>query len=164
MNPIEINVNVRVGVESALLGALSALGSLAAQAAPTTQAIEAEAAATETKAAKKKPKTEPAPEAKEPPAAPAKAAEEKELTAVDVRAAMERTRKRIEGEDYATNTSSEGYKQWHKPLTGWFKNAAAVLGADKPTALPDHESRKNFIKICDNTVVKDGQLTQLPPF
>ena len=64
-------------------------------------------------------------------------AEQKPLTAEDVRAAMHKTRQRIEGEDYKENTNGDLYKKYHKPLTAQFKNIAALLGADKPSALPD---------------------------
>lgn len=57
-------------------------------------------------------------------------AEEKPLTAEDVRAAMHKTRKRIEGEDYLENTKGDLYKKYHKPLTATFKNIAALLGAE----------------------------------
>lgn len=77
---------------------------------------------------------------------------------MDVRAAMDRTRRRIEGENYKEDTSSEGYKKWHRQLTGWFKATAALHGADKPSALPDHESRKGFIAECDQVQIKDDQL------
>ena len=49
-------------------------------------------------------------------------AEQKPLTAEDVRAAMHKTRQRIEGEDYKENTNGEAYKKYHKPLTAQFKN------------------------------------------
>lgn len=57
-------------------------------------------------------------------------AEQKPLTAEDVRAAMHATRQRIEGEDYKENTNGDLYKKYHKPLTAQFKNIAALLGAE----------------------------------
>lgn len=61
----------------------------------------------------------------------------KKLTAEDVRAAMQMTRSRIEGEDYENNTDSEGYRKYHKPLSGKFKEIAASLDpSSKPTTLP----------------------------
>lgn len=99
-------------------------------------------------------------------AAPEPAAQEaeKELTEVDVRAAMDRTRRRIEGENYKEDTNGEGYKKWHRALTGWFKATAAIYGADKPSALPDHESRAGFIADCDQVIIKNGELTVEVPF
>ena len=111
---------------------------------------------------------EPTPEPKKEQAAPAKEEEaepaEKEYTEVDVRAAMERTRKRIEGEDYKENTSSEKYKKYHRQLTAEFKNIAAFLGSDKPSALPTSELRKNFCNQCDELILEDGQITRKIPF
>lgn len=82
----------------------------------------------------------------------------KELTAEDVRAAMHRTRQRIEGEDYKENTEGEAYKKYHKALTAQFKNIAALLGADKPSALPT-DKIESFIKQCDELqILKDGTI------
>ena len=89
---------------------------------------------------------------------------EKELTEVDVRAAMDRTRRRIEGENYKEDTNSEGYKKWHRALTGRFKQIATILGADKPSALPDHASRAAFIAEVDELIIKNGELTVEVPF
>ena len=87
----------------------------------------------------------------------------KELTAEDVRAAMHRTRQRIEGEDYKENTDGEAYKKYHKALTAQFKNIAALLGADKPSALPT-DKIESFIKQCDELqILKDGTIgTECP--
>lgn len=99
-------------------------------------------------------------------AAPEPAAQEaeKELTEVDVRAAMDRTRRRIEGENYKEDTNGEGYKKWHRALTERFKAIAAILGADKPSALPDHASRAAFIAEVDELIIKNGELTVEVPF
>ena len=88
----------------------------------------------------------------------------KEYTEVDVRAAMDATRKRIEGEDYKTNTESEGRKNWHRKLTAWFKNTAAILGADKPSELPDSASRAAFIACCERVTVENNELIENTPF
>lgn len=87
----------------------------------------------------------------------------KELTAEDVRAAMHKTRQRIEGEDYKENTDGEAYKKYHKALTAQFKNIAALLGADKPSALPT-DKIESFIKQCDELqILKDGTIgTECP--
>lgn len=85
-------------------------------------------------------------------------AEEKPLTAEDVRAAMHKTRKRIEGEDYLENTKGDLYKKYHKPLTATFKNIAALLGAEKPSALPP-DKIASFMEQCDELhVMEDGTI------
>lgn len=91
-------------------------------------------------------------------------AEQKPLTAEDVRAAMHATRQRIEGEDYKENTNGEAYKKYHKPLTAQFKNIAALLGADKPSALPS-DKIANFIEQCNGLqVMEDGTIGSNCPF
>ena len=90
--------------------------------------------------------------------AQAEAAEQKPLTAEDVRAAMHKTRQRIEGEDYKENTNGDLYKKYHKPLTAQFKNIAALLGADKPSALPS-DKIANFIEQCEGLqIMEDGTI------
>lgn len=91
-------------------------------------------------------------------------AEQKPLTAEDVRAAMHKTRQRIEGEDYKENTNGDLYKKYHKPLTAQFKNIAALLGAEKPSALPP-DKIANFIKQCNGLqVMEDGTIGSNCPF
>lgn len=91
-------------------------------------------------------------------------AEQKPLTAEDVRAAMHATRQRIEGEDYKENTNGDLYKKYHKPLTAQFKNIAALLGADKPSALPS-DKIANFIEQCNGLqVMEDGTIGSNGPF
>ena len=91
-------------------------------------------------------------------------AEEKPLTAEDVRAAMHKTRKRIEGEDYLENTKGDLYKKYHKPLTATFKNIAALLGAEKPSALPS-DKIASFMEQCDELhVMEDGTIGPKLPF
>ena len=91
-------------------------------------------------------------------------AEQKPLTAEDVRAAMHATRQRIEGEDYKENTNGDLYKKYHKPLTATFKNIAALLGAEKPSALtPDKIA--SFIEQCNGLqVMEDGTIGSNCPF
>ena len=91
-------------------------------------------------------------------------AEQKPLTAEDVRAAMHATRQRIEGEDYKENTNGDLYKKYHKPLTAQFKNIAALLGAEKPSALtPDKIA--SFIEQCNGLqVMEDGTIGSNCPF
>lgn len=144
MQPIQINVQVNIGMDSALLSMLSGLVTTAQTAAPAAQQPQ------------RKPKAEAKPEPM--PEKP------KEYTEVDIRAAMDRTRKRIEGEDYKEKPDSEGYKTWHKRLTAWFKNTAALFGAEKPSALPDSESRAKFIAACDAVEIKGDELTETCPF
>lgn len=180
MQPIQINVQVNVGLNAELYTLLSAVLNRPAQVA------ELPAAPKPNKPAKPQPKPEvankptedkaaaamPEPEApaNEPQPEPAPAPEpqpqndKKEYTEVDVRAAMDRTRKRIEGENYKEKTDSEGYKRWHRTLTGWFKNTAAMFGAEKPSALPDSESRAKFIACCDAVTVKNDELVEDCPF
>lgn len=91
-------------------------------------------------------------------------AEQKPLTAEDVRAAMHVTRQRIEGEDYKENTNGELYKKYHKPLTAQFKNIAALLGADKPSALPS-DKITDFIEQCNGLqIMEDGTIGSNCPF
>lgn len=91
-------------------------------------------------------------------------AEQKPLTAEDVRAAMHKTRQRIEGEDYKENTNGEAYKKYHKPLTAQFKNIAALLGAEKPSALPP-DKIANFIEQCNGLqIMEDGTIGSNCPF
>ena len=98
------------------------------------------------------------------PAKEEKPVQKKEYTEVDVRAAMHKVRQRIEGENYKEQPDSEGYKRWHKVLTGWFKNTAAVCGAEKPSALPDSDSRSMFIQCCENVRVENDELVEDCPF
>lgn len=91
-------------------------------------------------------------------------AEQKPLTAEDVRAAMHATRQRIEGEDYKENTNGDLYKKYHKPLTAQFKNIAALLGAEKPSALPS-DKIASFMEQCDELhVLEDGTIGPKLPF
>lgn len=91
-------------------------------------------------------------------------AEEKPLTAEDVRAAMHKTRQRIEGEDYKENTNGDLYKKYHKPLTAAFKKIAALLGAEKPSALPS-DKIASFMEQCDELhVMEDGTIGPKLPF
>lgn len=165
MDTIKINVNVQIGVTKELFCLLSAFQH---RPAPAVAAAPAESKPGEA-AEVEQPKPEP--EAKKEEAAPkAEAKKEeapanKEYTEVDVRAAMERTRKRIEGDDYKENTNGEKYKKYHRQLTAAFKNIAALLGSEKPSALPSSELRETFCAQCDNLVIgEDGNITTNAPF
>ena len=104
---------------------------------------------------------EQAPQTEQQPQAPTT---QKELTAEDVRAAMHVTRQRIEGEDYKENTNGDLYKKYHKPLTAQFKNIAALLGADKPSALPP-DKIADFIEQCNGLqIMEDGAIGSNCPF
>lgn len=104
---------------------------------------------------------EPQPEAEAPQ--PEASQEPKELTEQDIREAMHRTRQRIEGENYKEETDSELYKKFHRQLTAQFKQIAAFLGADKPSALP-LEQRASFIRQCDELVVDGDTITTKVPY
>ena len=166
MQPIEINVKVTIGMENALLGVLTKLMNreAAPEAAPapkpSKQAEQVEGMP-QPKPEVENPQAEPAP-AEPAPAEPAE--QNKEYTEVDVRAAMHKTRQRIEGENYKEQPDSEGYKKWHKVLTGWFKNTAAFCGAEKPSALPDSKSRYQFIRSCEGVKVVNDELVEDCPF
>lgn len=168
MDTIKINVNVQIGVTKELFGLLSAFQH---RPAPAVAAEPAESKPGEAAAPAEVEQPKPEPEAKKEEAAPkAEAKKEaapanKEYTEVDVRAAMERTRKRIEGDDYKENTNGEKYKKYHRQLTAEFKNIAALLGSEKPSALPSSELRETFCAQCDELVIgEDGIITTNAPF
>lgn len=163
MEPIQINVAVNIGVTPELGELLSAL--LDRKQVTPCQAREPEEKKEAVVEAPAVINPEPAPAPAEPEQpAPVEATPVKELTEVDVREAMDRCRKRIEGDDYKENTSSEGYKKWHRQLTSWFKNTSAALGAEKPSALPDHYSRAAFIEMCEDVTTEGDKLTTNVPF
>lgn len=185
MQPIQINVQVNIGLNDGLYSLLAAVinnrqtEAQPAVAEPTKKqpkakpqaAVDKPADAPKPEAATGKQAAEPQPEVQtdEPTPEPADAPKPetegaKEYTEVDVRAAMDRTRKRIEGENYKEQTDSEGYKKWHRTLTGWFKTTAAACGAEKPSALPDSESRGKFIVCCDAVRVENDELVEDCPF
>lgn len=173
MQPIQINVSVNIGVTPELNGLLLSLLNR-----PQVEAPAVAPASKKPRTARQQPvvenpqpETAPAAEAEQPPepktktATPVEAAQENKVyTVVDVRAAMDRTRKRIEGENWKENPDSEGYKKWHRQLTAWFKNTAAIYGAEKPSALPDGESCQKFVAYCDAVYVKDDELVEDCPF
>lgn len=184
MQPIQINVQVNVGLNAELYTLLSAVLNRPAQVAELPTAPKPNKPAKpqpkpevankptggEGETAKDAPEPQPTPvpeqqETADPEPQPqTEQAGQKEYTEVDVRAAMDRTRRRIEGENYKEKTDSEGYKRWHRTLTGWFKNTAAMFGAEKPSALPDSESRAKFIACCDAVIVKNDELVEDCPF
>ena len=177
MTNLEITVHVNLGVTPDLVALVSAILHKETQpvaAASLEPAPEAAPAPVEEKPARKPrksksdtatPETAPASETEAAPeTAPAEDEKPKELTEEDVRAAMHRTRTRIEGEDYKENTDGEKYQKYHKQLTASFKNISALLGADKPSSLPA-DKRESFIKQCDELEIgDDGTITPKCPF
>ncbi len=152
----QINVQVSIGVTHELTALVAAIlaktpAAIEPQTVETTASMPAEPVSEATKAPA-------APEPQQPTTAEPTTAEpettDKKPTAEDVRAAMHRTRQRIEGEDYKDNTQSEAYKRYHRQLTSEFKNIASLLGADKPSALSE-ERRAQFIAQCDELGIKD---------
>ena len=85
---------------------------------------------------------------------------ERECTVEDVRAAIDRTYQRIDGGKPGT----ELYNRWHAALNRWFRETARLIGADKPTQLPDSASRLKFVEACDRLTVENGELTEKSPF
>lgn len=153
MNSFNINIAVNIGVTNELKQLLTSIfkSEAASCNAPVPPAED------------KQPT--PVASAEEPQAeAVATQPAERIYTEVDVREAMDRTRRRIEGEDYKTNTDGELYQKWHRKLTGWFKNTAALYGSDKPSALPDSDSRRKFIEDCDRVHTNEDDLTMPIPF
>lgn len=171
-----INVNVSIGVTPevvALVTSILTKQPTATVEAPASEqpAAEAPGDAAPAPAAPKRgrkaktqaaeaPANEPEPQAEEA-AAPAGG---KALTVEDVREAMRRARVRIEGEDWETNTTGEGYTKYHRQLNATFKNIAALLGSDKPSTLSE-ENYASFIKQCDELIVgADGTITTKCPY
>ena len=135
MQPIQINVQVSIGLNSELSALLMSVVNRPAQVAELPAAPKPnkpakpqpkpevankpteDKAETDKDAPEPQPTTEPEP-AQAPEPTRTEQAGQKEYTEVDVRAAMDRTRRRIEGENYKEKTDSEGYKRWHRTLTG----------------------------------------------
>lgn len=160
MDPINfsLQVNVTLGVSKELGDILSKLSNLPplrlrpveTPAQTTEQAAPVEAAAPA--AAEQKP-------AEPEKAAPVEAAApRKEYTTEDVRAAMDRARQRIEGENYK-NEKTEGRVKFHSALTERFKDYAGWIvkkeGQEKPSQLPDSASRGQFIAMCNNLALSE---------
>lgn len=157
MTTFQLNIAVNIGVTDELKQLLTSLINPLAGGTPY---VPTEAAPVKLLAEDPQPVDSVATSAEVAPEQPA----EKIYTEVDVREAMDRTRRRIEGEDYKTNTDGELYKKWHRKLTGWFKNTAAIYGSDKPSTLPDSDSRRKFIEDCDRVHTNEDDLTMPIPF
>lgn len=121
----------------------------------------------------------PAPEPAQPetPAAPVAETEKQESPAPEsipsdppkmaekIREIMHRTRQRLEGEDYKENTTSDGYKKYHRQLNSKFKLIAVTLGFDKPSSINTQEKLAAFIDECDALIIgEDGNITSYVPF
>ncbi len=151
----QINVQVSIGVTHELTALVAAIlaktpAAIAPQAVETIPTMPEPAAPTAPAPAPEVPAEEP-----QQPEQPQQPQEPAPPTAEDVRAAMHRARQRIEGEDYKDNTQSEAYKRYHRQLTAEFKNIAALLGAEKPSALPE-DKRAQFIAQCDELGILDN--------
>lgn len=163
LEPIQIHVCVELGVSRELAALLNGLTGCTVL--PSAKPEPQPQPEPQTKA-KPQPEPQPAPEPEpepEPQPEPAPEPEpQPEPTVVDVRAAMADTRTRIEGPDWETNPDSEGRTRWHKRLSSTFKRIAGLLGAedDKPTKLPDGESRRRFIAECARLEIVNGELTK----
>ncbi|MCM1078522.1 MAG: hypothetical protein NC344_09790 [Bacteroidales bacterium] len=169
MNGFNINVHVKIDVEEQLFALLSAFSGGKAVSREAGQAASAQEAEAPSGVSERQPAPAAGTVAEEPSVQQAgepspAAGRAKEYTGADVRAAMDRARRRIEGEDYKENTAGEGYKKWHRLLTGEFKRIAALLGAEKPSMLPDSDSRAGFIRMCDELVAEGGAITTNAPF
>ena len=167
---VQVNIGVTPEVVQLVTAILTKQPTAVVIPAPSSEQPQPEAEAPTPTPAKKgrgkaktadAPAADAAPETEEPQ--PEAQTEGKELTEEDVRAAMDKTRRRIEGEDYKNNTDGEGYKKYHKQLTATFKNIAALLGSDKPSTLPA-EQRASFIKQCDELIVENGEITTKVPY
>ena len=158
-NGFQFNVRVMLDFSPAVVNVLGALvnGRPSIQAVPTkmpvqAQAKEQEVASTDEGNADAK--------AKEAPKVVANA----NPTAADIRAAMDKTRSRIEGEDWETNKDSELRKKYHSQLTQRFKNLGATFGSEKPSTLTGNDAL-SFIEACDRIIVNDaGELDNVLPF
>ena len=150
---ISINLNVLFDLTARMAKTLTALAGRQPQ--PAAPAVALPEPAESDKPAPASDKPTPAPEPVAPAPTPAK-----ELTAEDVRDAIDRTRRRFEGEDYAQNTDSEAYKKYHRALNDIFKQSAMVLaGVTKPSLLPP-DKIADFIADCEAiTLDENGNLT-----
>lgn len=74
---------------------------------------------------------------------------------------MAATRRRIEGDDWETNTASEGYQKYHRKLNGLFKTTAMRIAGCKPTEIDDPFKVQLFCEACSYmTIDADGQVIE----
>ena len=158
-NGFQFNVRVMLDFSPAVVNVLGALvnGQTTAQAVPTKAPIPVQAPAKEQEVASADGGNA---DAKEAPKTVANA----NPTAADIRAAMDKTRSRIEGEDWETNKDSELRKKYHSQLTQRFKNLGATFGSEKPSTLTGNDAL-SFIEACGRIIVHDaGELDNVLPF
>lgn len=157
-NGFQFNVRVMLDFSPAVVNVLGALvnGQKCVQAEPAKVPAPVEAKAQETQKATESVDTK----VEEAPKVVANA----NPTAADIRAAMDKTRSRIEGEDWETNKDSELRKKYHSQLTQSFKNLGAALGSEKPSTLTGNDAL-SFIEACDRIIVNDkGELDNVTPY
>lgn len=158
-NGFQVNVQVMVDFSPAVVNVLGALvsGQTTVQAAPSkapAQAQPKEQEVASTDGGNADAKVEEAP----------KVVANANPTAADIRAAMDKTRSRIEGEDWETNKDSELRKKYHSQLTQRFKNLGATFGSEKPSTLTGNDAL-SFIEACDRIIINDaGELDNVLPF
>lgn len=157
----EFKLKVEIGLTPQVEALLTRLLGTMPAAAPTLAAREEAAPCSDCGAAEPQETSEP----NEAPAATTEsveAPEQPKAATVDVRAVIHETRCRIEGNDYA-EADTEAKRMYHKLLTGEFKRISRLLGAEKPTELPE-EQRAMFAKLCSELEAVDGQITAKLPF
>lgn len=160
MTPIQINVSVSIGLTPQLTSLAEALISKLTTTTTPTANVETTEANVETSTVN----VETSVGNVATPAEEEPQAEVEKSIADRVKDAIERTRKRIEGDDYEYNMQSELRNKWHRKLTAWFKKTSALYGSDKPTLLPDEDSCRRFIADCDAVQINDDDLTIPVPF
>lgn len=132
----------------------SAVKTEAPKAGPDTEWLAKEAKPEATQAVESQPAPQP-----EAPAVPA-ADTAKPLTKEDVRKAMDAVFEKFEGPGWQEKQADA----LHKTIVAAFKNAASLLGADRPTALPE-EKRSQFIETINNFELQpDGTICPKLPF
>lgn len=153
----EINVQIKIELD-ATPGLQRLLRAIFEKDAPPKpeQVIEVREAQTSTPAEETKPESETTPAPESPAAAPAEPEPKPDYpTLSDVREAIDNARKRIEGADYKENRAGEMYKKYHANLTKEFLRIASLLGADKPSLLPE-DKRAAFISECQQLRAVDN--------
>lgn len=100
-----------------------------------------------------------APQAEEPTEVPS----DPKSLAEKIREIMHRTRQRFEGEDYKDNATGEGYKKYHKSLTGLFKQIAISLGYERPSVIDTPEKVEAFREECEALIFDQDGFVSFPP-
>ncbi|MGI6243792.1 MAG: hypothetical protein ACOYJK_09735 [Prevotella sp.] len=157
-----LNVRVTVGVTPALETLLNSLSLKAPQVPGAVVELQSTPAVDNPKV-KDVPIVE-KPETEEDDDAPLAAKAPKKFTKADIRAAIDETRRRLIGDDYKENATSDNYKKYYRALTQKFKKIAVFLGADRPSALPEDKIR-DFVSQCDElAIADDGTISPAAPF